>query len=468
MQTPGPRIRSALLLTLMTLLCLSLASSPVGCGGGYRDVPTVDVPTPTMPLPPPTITPTTEFQDEEKRPPDTAEPPHRTATAPQATMRPEVDTRPRDISDQEKTPSVITVTTGPHETEIKTVEELLEEGRPEGRPWKGLGGTHIAFRGVTTADSMRCHWTGRAIISLDTEDLWAFVTGSQEHDETPTRDEIEKILEPLINPTGEGPITREGAAIDHLLKGGYTEDVLQLLCYADYHVIEYILGTGPEKVTVAYGSVSTEAGWDIVKKDSAAVLYSDDKPLTQQEYEEQHLRPKEDAFWTKLAGPLHNRDTVVFLHPQAPVGNIAVETWSALAYWDVQKDEAGQLQAVRHGLRHHHSEYKQALEDLEGRITAAAAQDALAGKRLAGIADITDHYREMGAYGDITPYDGSDDTFTPAQPPPPDPAAARRPIPTPTPQPTRAALPTPVPTRTPVPPSLSPEDLRSTITFTAQ
>ena len=49
------------------------------------------------------------------------------------------------------------------------------------------------------------------------------------------------------------------------------------------------------------------------------MLYSDDKPLTQQEYEEQHLRPKEDAFWTKLgrtpAQPGHRR-----LPPPASTG----------------------------------------------------------------------------------------------------------------------------------------------------
>ena len=29
-----------------------------------------------------------------------------------------------------------------------------------------------------------------------------------------------------------------------------------------------------------------------------------------------------------------------------------------------------------------------------------------------------EHYRQLGAYGDITPNDGSTETFTPAQPPP--------------------------------------------------
>ena len=173
------------------------------------------------------------------------------------------------------TPSNVAVAAGPHSPETATVEQILEEGRP----WTGLGGTHIVLRGVVTAESIRCHWIGRAFPPLDTSDLWTFITGKETAEEMPAREEIEEILRPLTSPTGEGPVTREGALINHLLEGGYSEDLLQLMCYADYHVNEYLMGTGPEKVTVAYNSIYTEVGWEVLKKASAMAVYTDEKPL---------------------------------------------------------------------------------------------------------------------------------------------------------------------------------------------
>ncbi len=423
MKIQPQRIQLALLMISLLAMALSLASSPVGCDGGNRDVPTVAAPTPTqnptMQLPPPTIGPTTEFEDQEKRPPDTAEPPHSTATMPPATTRPEVDTTPRDISDLKVTASSIAVAAGPSSPDTRTVEELLEEGDH----WTGLHSTHIVLRGVVTAESIRCHWTGMAILSLETSKLWTFVTGTEAAEETPAREEIEKLLQPLINPTGEGPITREGAVINHLLKGGYSEDLIQLLCYADYHVSEYLLGTGPEKVTVAYGSIFfTETGWDVIKKPTAVAMYTDEKPIDKERYEQERLRPLEEVLRTHLTHALSNRETIVFLHPASALGDLAIETWSGLAHWDVQKDHTGQLLAVRYGTNQWDPEHAQTVDELKKRVTSAAATDALAGKRLASIDDITQHYREMGAYGDITPHDDSDETLprlSPGHPTPP-------------------------------------------------
>ena len=37
--------------------------------------------------------------------------------------------------------------------------------------------------------------------------------------------------------------------------------------------------------------------------------------------------------------------------------------------------------------------------------------------RIANVSGLGQYYREIGAYGDITPDDGSTETFTPSQPP---------------------------------------------------
>ena len=227
------------------------------------------------------------------------------------------------------------------------------------------------------------------------------------------------MLKSVFDPNGETAFIKEKAALDLIIDGGYSEDLLTLLCYADYHVTEYILGAGPQKVTVAYGGTTTEAGWEMVEKAGGMHWVTGAKTLTKEEYEEEVLLYTEETLRMALTHAVSGRETVVFLHPAAPMDVIAIEVWSAVAHWDVQEGPNGQLLAARYGVPEWDPEHSQTLEVLRRRITAAAATDALAGKRLESIEDITRHYREMGAYGDLTPYDDSDETFTPMQPPPP-------------------------------------------------
>ena len=60
----------------------------------------------------------------------------------------------------------------------------------------------------------------------------------------------------------------------------------------------------------------------------------------------------------------------------------------------------------------------QTLANLTSRITATATTDAFADSRIANVSGLNRHYRDIGAYDDITPGDGSDATFMPAMPPP--------------------------------------------------
>ena len=112
----------------------------------------------------------------------------------------------------------------------------------------------------------------------------------------------------------------------------------------------------------------------------------------------------------------------------ASVSGIAIEAWAAVAQWDIQQAKEGDINAVRYGVSAHDPEHSQTLANLKSRITVAAASDAHADQRIANISGLNAHYREIGAYGDITPGDGKADTFTPAQPPPkrvPPPTALR-------------------------------------------
>ncbi len=129
------------------------------------------------------------------------------------------------------------------------------------------------------------------------------------------------------------------------------------------------------------------------------------------EYLDQPVRDAESLLKESIAG----RDSVLFLAPMGVYDNIAVEVWQAVAQWDLQ-DDAGVLQAVRHGVDECHPEFSQTLANLTSRITTAAGSDAFADQRVANVSGLTQLYQDIGAYRDITPDDGSSNVFTPAAP----------------------------------------------------
>ena len=114
---------------------------------------------------------------------------------------------------------------------------------------------------------------------------------------------------------------------------------------------------------------------------------------------------------------MEGQESVVFLAPMGAHNAIAIEAWQVVAQWDVQTVE-GVVNAVRYGTYPGDPEHTQTLANLKTRVTTAAGSDAFANKRIANASGLQQYYREIGAYGDITPDDGETTTFTPAQPPP--------------------------------------------------
>ena len=159
-----------------------------------------------------------------------------------------------------------------------------------------------------------------------------------------------------------------------------------------------------------------QPNWAVIERVYERGGYEGETRITQAEYETVRLDPYVTEAETALAGVLSQRDNAVFVFPGGAGGNIAVETWTAVAQWDLQEDD-GVMHAVRYGLDEDDAEQSQTLANLKSRATSAAASDNLAGSRVATISGITQHYQDIGAYGDITP-DSETTTFTPNQPPP--------------------------------------------------
>ncbi len=247
--------------------------------------------------------------------------------------------------------------------------------------------------------------------------LWLGLdTGS----ELPSASEAERLfLEELarIRPIYPNTVTSNFIA---MARGGHSTDFLFLTCYADYTVSEYILGAGPASpaaVTVAYDRMDEARSFELYRMARGAGEFDDDPLQPQGGYENSLLELVAEAE-ASLAGQVGGRESVVFLAPMGAHSAIAIEAWQAVAQWDLQTDDQRTVHAVRYGTLEGDPEHTQTLANLKSRIAAASASDAFANDRIGNVSGLNQYYRDIGAYGDITPDDGSTATFTPAQPPP--------------------------------------------------
>ena len=217
------------------------------------------------------------------------------------------------------------------------------------------------------------------------------------------------------------PEFRETAKANFLAiaEGGLSEEYLFLACYADYVPSEYVLGAGPSSpntITLAYDRMEEAHSYALYRVEHDAGMFGDEALMSKGEYQG-HLDGMVREAEAELRGIVGDRESVVMLAPMGAHNAIAVEAWQAVAQWDLQEDDQSVVHAVRYGVPSGDPEHTQTLTNLKSRITAAATTDAFADDRIANVSGLTQYYRDIGAYGDITPDDGSAATFTPAAPP---------------------------------------------------
>ena len=214
------------------------------------------------------------------------------------------------------------------------------------------------------------------------------------------------------------------AFFDILINGGASTDQLDLACYATAAVDEYIVGSGPATLEVAYFTAVRLYSYDLYRRSHESGMYGEpsETPLMLPGEYESYLSSIVTGWEEQMAETIGGRENVLLLAPFTGLPGVAVEAWQTVEQWNLQSTETTndqgetvtQVAAVRYGLPAGHAEQSQPLADLKRRISAAAASDAFAGDRIASASDLTEHYRGLGAYGDITPNDGSTATFTPA------------------------------------------------------
>ena len=308
--------------------------------------------------------------------------------------------------------------------EPSSLEEVLEQGLAlaEASP------VQLAVRGRTNAGSVRCGWRGVARTPQQREDAIRFWLDLDATAALPSPAEVQRRFTAELDRLGPAYPETVRANFRAIAQGGLSTEYLFLACYADYTVQEYLLGSGPSGTTplsVSYDRQGEARSYDLYTRAHGAGEFGDEALMAEGEYEA-YLSQLALDVETLLSIILEGRESVVFLAPMGAHNAIAVEAWQAVVQWDLQTDENDVVHAVRYGVPASDPESTQTLTNLRSRITTATTPPAptpgstpVPGPtRIPNASGLTQYYRDIGAYGDITPDDGETTTFTPAQPPP--------------------------------------------------
>ena len=318
---------------------------------------------------------------------------------------------PRDVSDFDL------FRNGWHPSAPSSVEEVLEQGLE----LSGASSVHVAFRGIAQSDKVRCGWRGVARTLEQREESIRYWLGMDQDEILPSPAEVERQFMESVNRKPPRNQALMEVNFMGLARGGITPEAMFMTCFVDYTVNEYLLGPtvgNPTTLTVAYDGLAEVSSYDLYRRSHADGRY-DNEPLTPPGQYQSNMSEVLVGVESVLIHIMGGRESVVFLAPMGAYSAIAVEAWRAVAQWGLQEDDQGTVQAVRYGVLEGVPEQTQTLANLKSRIATAAASDDFANARIEDPSGLTQYYRDIGAYDDITPGDGSTATFTPAQPPAP-------------------------------------------------
>ena len=190
-----------------------------------------------------------------------------------------------------------------------------------------------------------------------------------------------------------------------------------LTCYVDVDATEYLLGAGPSTLTVAYDRMGEGYSYNLYQNAHTAGEFGTQALRTELEHQG-YMNQQASDMELLLGGLLEETENLFFIAPMASHHAVAVEAWQTVAQWRLETKSDDTVQAIRFGSSPVEAEYSQTLGNLRGRITTATTADAFASSRIPNVSGLNQYYRDIGAYDDITPGDGSDATFMPAMPPP--------------------------------------------------
>ena len=71
-----------------------------------------------------------------------------------------------------------------------------------------------------------------------------------------------------------------------IARGGFSEDLLALICYVNYTVGHYILGAGSSELTIAYETKEEARSYDLYRRAHAAGEFGSEALMTEATYEQ--------------------------------------------------------------------------------------------------------------------------------------------------------------------------------------
>lgn len=99
-----------------------------------------------------------------------------------------------------------------------------------------------------------------------------------------------------------------------IARGGLSTGYLFLICYVDYEVDEYILGSGPQTVTVAYDLMGEARSFELYRREHASGTWGEATFQAEDDYENSLGTVVEEAE-ALLAERIGGNEGVVFLAP---------------------------------------------------------------------------------------------------------------------------------------------------------
>ena len=263
-------------------------------------------------------------------------------------------------------PSSGVVTAASGERETPNVEDVLKMGLSVA----GASPTHLAFIGTMKSGSVRCAWRGVARTIQQREDALRFWLSLDETQALPSPADAETRLMADLAEASPAYLTTLRENFRTLAQGGLSTSYQFLTCYVDVDATEYLLGTGPSTLTVAYDRMGEGYSYNLYQDAHTAGEFGTQALRTELEHQG-YMNQKASDMELLLGGLLEETENLFFIAPMASHHAAAVEAWQTVAQWRLETNSDDTVQAIRFGSSPVEAEYSQTLGNLRGRITTA-------------------------------------------------------------------------------------------------
>ena len=107
--------------------------------------------------------------------------------------------------------------------------------------------------------------------------------GIQPGDTIPNPEYLSVLLKSTVNAIQPDLPTIVESNFESIARGGLSEEFLFLTCFIDYTTTEYLLGTGPDKITIAFDNQGESPSYNLYMKAHTAGDYGDQPLITRED-----------------------------------------------------------------------------------------------------------------------------------------------------------------------------------------